>query len=420
MPLLLPSMSSDGSCNAVCGEVAPELAQPRLHVVPGERRLLRRPRPAIDRLHDPVLEIGGDALVQPAVLPVRIGDQIARPAVRQLVRDQPDQAAVAGEEGRRQEGERRVLHAPVGKARRQHDHVVAAPAIGPVEPLGRLHHPLGIDQLVRRTVQHRRLGPYPGPPAERPEGEVAGCNRDQIGRDRMGHAEAPGAAAGSGGNTVRGQPLARHHHLQRHRRNDPRLPGLADAGAVLGRDPGPVEDRLALAEQKGMRLARGLRRRQPLQRLGVGSGAVTDRDPPGRADPDGQRLAAGRVVRAEREGQGAAARAGNRLDLQPLAVEDDLLRSRRRLDVERRRAGHAPRLEIGGEVERDMGDPRDLRAGIGLDVARVRSGQDRRDGGGRAAAGRGGGHAGGNAERGEEKQETHGDLSETRNRAVPA
>ncbi len=39
---------------------------------------------------------------------------------------------------------------PYGKDRRQDEQVVAAPAIGAVEPLGRVDHLLGVDQLGRR------------------------------------------------------------------------------------------------------------------------------------------------------------------------------------------------------------------------------------------------------------------------------
>ena len=295
------------------------------------------------------------------------------------MRDQPDQAAVAGDEGRRQEGERRILHAPVGEARRQHDHVVAAPAIGPVEPLRRLHHPLGVLKLRRRPLDHRRLGPHPGPPPELPEFEVAGRDRDQIGRDRMGHAEAIGAPSLAGRLALGRQALARHHHLQGLRRGDPGLPGLADARAVLARDPAPVEDRLALAEQIGMALAGGLVRAQPLQRLGIGRAPVADFElPRSRPDADGQRLAPRLVAGAERMLKRRARAVGDRLDLQPLAVEHDLSRALGRLDVENRRPRHPFRLEVRVEVERDMGHPRHLRPGEAAGVARILAGQHRR------------------------------------------
>ena len=249
------------------------------HVVEAQRRFLRCARGTVDRLHDPVFEIGGEALVEPAVGPGGVGDEVARPAMRKLVRDKADQALVAGDEGRRQEGEGRIFHPAVGEGGRQDDDVVAAPAIGPVKLLRCLDHFLGVGQLGRGAVEHDRLGPDAGARPKLAEGEVAGGNGDQIGRDRLVHPEAIGAAALAGRLAVGRQPFARHDHFQRLGCGDLRAPGLADAGAVLGRDPGPVERRLALAQQIGVLLAGGLLGRQPLQRGGVGRRTVADDDP---------------------------------------------------------------------------------------------------------------------------------------------
>ena len=45
----------------------------------GPDSLLRGALGSIQLFHDPVLEIGGDALVQPAVAPGGVGDEVARP-----------------------------------------------------------------------------------------------------------------------------------------------------------------------------------------------------------------------------------------------------------------------------------------------------------------------------------------------------
>ena len=82
---------------------------------------------------------------------------------------------------------------------------------------------------------------------------------------------------------------------------------------------------------------------------------------------------------ADLVGQRLARRVGDRLDLQPLVVEDDLLGVGLGLDVERRRAADALGVEIDVEVERDMGDARFQRLGVAVDVDRVGAGQDRRD-----------------------------------------
>ena len=281
----MPAVSASGLPPGLLRRVSfgggAQVLERAVHVVPRQSGFLGGPLASVDRLHDPVLEIGGEALVEPAVGPDGVGDEVARPAVGELVRDEADQAAVAGDEGRRQESEGRVLHAAIGKGRRQHDDVVATPAIGPVETLGRLDHAFGVGQLGGGAVEHRRLGPDPGARAELAEGEVAGRDRDQIGRDRMVHSEAESAPAVADRLALGRQPLARHHHLERLGRGHPRLPGLADAGAVLGGDPGAVEGRLPLAEQESVTPPRGLLRSQPLQGLGIGRGAVADGDAPG-------------------------------------------------------------------------------------------------------------------------------------------
>ena len=121
------------------------------------RRLL-----AVELLDDPPLGVGGHAFVEPEVVPRRVGREIARPAVRQLMRDQADQALVAGDEGRREEGQCRVFHAAEREGRRQDEHVVAAPAIWSVKLLGGGDHFLGIGQLARGGIDRCRLGPDAG------------------------------------------------------------------------------------------------------------------------------------------------------------------------------------------------------------------------------------------------------------------
>jgi len=125
--------------------------------------------------------------------------------------------------------------------------------------------------------------------------------------------------------------------------------------------------------------AGGLLRGQPLQRLGVRRRTVADDDPELlRHQIHNQRAPARRVAIAEPPRQRAALPVLHRLDFQALRVEDDLLRARSRLDVERRRPAHPPRLEIGVEIERDMGDAGDFGPGEALRIPSIRPGQDRR------------------------------------------
>src|SRR5205085_11776203 len=124
-------------------------------------------------------------------------------------------------------------------------------------------------------------------------------------------------------------------------------PGLADSRAVLGRDPASVEDRFALAEQEGLLLAGGLLGGKPLQRARVRAAPVADVDLAAVPQRDDQRRAEDGIGGAQAEGERAAFGVGHFLYLDALGVEHDLLRPRRRLDVQSRRSADPLRLEVG-------------------------------------------------------------------------
>src|ERR1700737_5563416 len=73
---------------------------------------------AVERLEDAAFGVAGEALVYPEIVRARVGDEVAGPGVRELVRDHVYERTVAGEERRRDEGQPRVLHTPLRKARR--------------------------------------------------------------------------------------------------------------------------------------------------------------------------------------------------------------------------------------------------------------------------------------------------------------
>ena len=137
--------------------VLAQLAHDLLEVLPAQQREHLGVVAAVDRLHDAALEVDGEAFVEPEVVPRRVGDEVARPGVGQLVRHEVHQRAVAGQDGRRGEGEARVLHPAEREAGRQHQDVVLPPAIRPVNFLRRVDHLLRVGQLPRRGVDYRLL-----------------------------------------------------------------------------------------------------------------------------------------------------------------------------------------------------------------------------------------------------------------------
>src|SRR3546814_7203675 len=110
---------SDWSSDVCSSDLDAGLVDRLLHVGPQQIGLHRRALGAVDALDDAVLGIGGEAFVEPEIVPGRVGDEIARPAMRKLVRDHADQALVAGDDRGRREGESGALHAAVREAWRE-------------------------------------------------------------------------------------------------------------------------------------------------------------------------------------------------------------------------------------------------------------------------------------------------------------
>eukprot|EP01136_Pigoraptor_vietnamica_P039928 Opistho-1_new@11257 len=339
-----------------------------LNVGPGERFGHARVFGAEQFFADAAFDVGGEALVEPAIGPHRIGDQIARPGMREFVRDQRDETAVASEEGRRQECEARVFHAAKRKGRRQDQHVITAPAIFAVERFSDLHHALHVGAFVNAALDDAGLGPDAGARADIAMHEIADADGDEIRRDRLRHAEAEGALAVLRALAVRRQHLGAHHRFEAFGHDDARVVGLANAWAVLRRDPSAVVDRLTLAEEKFL-AARGLRRLQPLQRARVRAAFVFDLDFPRAVEGDGEWGAKIGAAFAERVRRLAPARA-DCVDDEAQTIEHDLLRIVARRDGERGLAAHHFAFEIGGQIERHVGDARDLGARVRTGVVR--------------------------------------------------
>ena len=224
---------------------------------------------------DLALEEDGEALVEPEVLPGPVGDEVARPAVRDLVRHHVDQGAVPREERRGHEGQARVLHAPVREGGRQHQEVVAPPHVLPGHLLGGAQELLGALELVPGALHHGRLGPHAAPVADVEAAQLPDGHGDQVGRHRHPLLEVErrrprvgrrqGAARGGLPGLGRARGDGAHEGPERLRAAQGRAVRGLDGGRVLAGEHAPGVDRLALAEHERVGLPRRLPRAQELQ-----------------------------------------------------------------------------------------------------------------------------------------------------------
>ena len=226
---------------------------------------------AIQLLDDARGDVGGKAFVEPHVLPRGVGDQVARPRVGQFMRDQVDQAAVARDHGRREEGQARVFHATVGERWRQHDHVVASPAIRPIQRFGGLDHLFRIGQLVFGRLDARRFGIHGGTGTEFAHFQFADGDGQQVRWNRLRHPEFPATLA-----RRLVVILGAHHDAHARWRIDARAVGKTHGRRVLRWHPRAGIDALRLAEHERQLARHGLLRREPLQRNGVRRGVIVD------------------------------------------------------------------------------------------------------------------------------------------------
>ena len=149
---------------------------------------LGAPHP-VHALDDAPLQVHRESFVQPEVPPGRVRDQVARPGVRQLVRDERHQALVSREDRGGREGEPRILHPAEREARRQDEDVVPLPPVLPVQLLRRAQHRLEVRELARGAGDDVRLRPDARARRNRGEREVADRQGDQVRRDRLRHLE---------------------------------------------------------------------------------------------------------------------------------------------------------------------------------------------------------------------------------------
>ncbi len=275
--------------------------------------------------------------------------------MRELVRDQGDEALVAGDDRRRDETEARMLHAADGKSGRQYQQVVAVPAVGPEGLLGGLEHRLGILEFRNRGVEDLLFRVHARTLAHGFEFEVAHGERDEVGRNRLRHAERELAVQFRAGIVV-----GAHHRPQRRRRAHRRVVRDAHARRILERDETACVDRLRLGVKERMALARGLLRFEPLQRQCIRRRLVAD----GHARGIGWHLHGqwrAKVVRglAHREGgvdKNVVMPGAHGFDRKAACVEDQrVVLLVQALQVQLRFAHEDLALEVDREVQVDVG-----------------------------------------------------------------
>jgi hypothetical protein len=99
------------------------------------------------------------AFVQPKVLPGGVRHQVSCPGVRNLVGNDVGGASVPRQKSRCDERKARILHAAIWEARRQHQEVVLAPAVGPRERLAGCKKVCYAGKLLGGGVYDLRLSP---------------------------------------------------------------------------------------------------------------------------------------------------------------------------------------------------------------------------------------------------------------------
>ncbi len=330
--------------------------------------------------------------------------------MRQLVGDQRDQRLVADDHGGGDEAQARVLHAAVRERGRQDQQVVAAPLVRAVQLLGDLDHLLGVGELLHRGLDHARLGPDAGALADRLKHEVAGGDRQQVGRDRLRHLEAVVAVALRLWIVVRAH---QHHHVIR--AGDVRGVGEAHLRGVLQRHPGAGVDLLRLAEHEGLLAAIGHRRSQPLQARGLRRRRVVHADARVAVRGlDGQLAAQARVGLGQAVLQvlplAVAALADHLVDGEVAGVEDQFAGAFvAPIQGVGRAAGEGPGVEVHRQLQCQVLDADPGRLGVGERVVldhgghRVGTALGRGRGAGRGGLARAAGHR----ERGGQAQGHH-------------
>jgi len=227
--------------------------------------------PAVDGLHDPLLEVDREALIEPEVIPCGVGHEVAAPGVGEFVRHEGHEGAVSGDDGRGGKRQARVFHSAKGEGRRKDEQVIALPGIRAVKVFCGDQEVLHFGEFIGGLVNQVGRGVHCAALADGPVLHFADGQREEVGGDGLGHAEGIHAIVAG----FRGI-LCTHHRHQSLRDAHLGVIGEPDAGRVLHRNPGPGQDGLALGEQEWGAVSLGF---DPQQGIGVRTRRVLDGDP---------------------------------------------------------------------------------------------------------------------------------------------
>lgn len=215
-------------------------------------------------------------LVEPEVLVGLVGDEVASPAMGELVGNHLGPGGVPLDDGGREEDHHGILHAAVREAWRKHEKIKAAPLIWPKKCLPGTNHLLGACELSGSSVEQRcpALGVDTGAEANVAGRNVPSGKGEEVGRDGAIHDEllygtAGGApqGIGAGGASLTGDGITGggsagggHDGGERVRKVEACGEDEACGGGVLAGEEGTGVDGLALGVDKRVSFGGGLGR----------------------------------------------------------------------------------------------------------------------------------------------------------------
>ena len=213
----------------------------------------------VDRFGDAALEINGESLVQPEIVPRRIGHQVPAPTMRQFMCDKRRERTVPCQDRRRCERQPGVLHATERETGREHDHIVPFPSVRAIEPFCYIEHRAHVREFPSRTIHYASFRINTRASIDGLERHITHRQSDEVGRYRLVHREVVDTIG-----SVCLRIRRAHHRHQFLRDANLRLVREPDPRAVLHRYPTAGEYGLPLGEQERMHLVRRLLRTQPL------------------------------------------------------------------------------------------------------------------------------------------------------------